>query len=74
MQVLDQWSSFDSLHWFASVLDRHERERERGRRELEREEEKEEERDKLSQTTALTHKRIETYQKVGEKEDTHFAK
>jgi len=58
LQVLDQWSLFDSLHWFQSVRDMY---RDQIKKIQKQKSETSEE--KLDQTLALTLKRLDTYEK-----------
>ena len=58
LQVLDQWSLFDSLHWFSSVEDMYKKEIQSVQAQKERTSE-----EKLDQTLALTLKRLDSYHK-----------
>lgn len=60
LRLLNQWQSFDALHWFQSVREKYIREKSA----VERQSSQAQNDQKLQQTLALTLKRLETYQKV----------
>ncbi|TRY70485.1 hypothetical protein TCAL_05419 [Tigriopus californicus] len=57
-QVLDQWSGFDSLHWFQTVRNRYVKQRSQVMEQMNSQND-----EKLKQTLSLTLKRLEAYQK-----------
>lgn len=56
LTVLDQYSSFDSLHWFDSVQEKIDRDNEEAMKDRAQD-------DKLTQTTSLTLKRLQVMQR-----------
>ena len=59
LRLLEQWSAFDTLHWFQAVKERYMRERASVDRQRSSESD-----EKFQQTVALTLKRLDMYQKV----------
>eukprot|EP00095_Tigriopus_kingsejongensis_P002213 maker-scaffold351_size199180-snap-gene-0.29 protein:Tk02213 transcript:maker-scaffold351_size199180-snap-gene-0.29-mRNA-1 annotation:"hypothetical protein L798_09428" len=61
LQVLEQWSQFDSLHWFQSIQDKHGQERAQAEEQIASQND-----EKLKQTLSLTLRRLDSYQRASD--------